>query len=158
MTEANRASSSRDAESRNALEQRVRNLERELTACRAESEALRLQLEVEKSRSETSPRHTQLMDAIDALSDGLVIFDSDERLVLCNSQYKELQPLIADVLVPGADFQEINRIFAPHGLGHPPDATRGQHGAGAHYSIRWYLEQIIGLGGKCCSELPSGEF
>jgi signal transduction histidine kinase/DNA-binding NarL/FixJ family response regulator len=49
----------------------------------------------------------QLYDAIESISDGFVLYDKDERLVLSNSKYRELYREITDHLVPGATFSDI---------------------------------------------------
>lgn len=49
----------------------------------------------------------QLYDAIESISDGFVLYDKDERLVLSNSKYRELYKEITDHLKPGATFSEI---------------------------------------------------
>ena len=54
----------------------------------------------------------QLVNAVEGLNDGFVYFDSDERLVLANRRFKELYARSADVIVPGARFEDILR----HGL------------------------------------------
>lgn len=50
---------------------------------------------------------TNLLDAIEFLEDGFVIYDADDRLVVCNRRYKEIYPLSAHAMVPGATFTEI---------------------------------------------------
>ena len=57
----------------------------------------------------------QLVDAIEAISDGFVLYDADERLVICNSKYKQLRPLAGDIMVPGAYFEDIIRTAAEGG-------------------------------------------
>ena len=47
-----------------------------------------------------------LPEALDALADGIVIFDSDERLVLCNARYREIYRAIPQPLVPGLRLEE----------------------------------------------------
>lgn len=49
----------------------------------------------------------QMYDAIESISDGFVLYDKDERLVLCNSRYREFYREIEDLLVPGTKFTEI---------------------------------------------------
>jgi len=49
----------------------------------------------------------RLKDAIEALPDGFVLFDSQDRLVLCNSRYREMNAHIADLLQPGVTFARI---------------------------------------------------
>jgi signal transduction histidine kinase/CheY-like chemotaxis protein len=49
----------------------------------------------------------QMYDAIESISDGFVLYDKDERLVLCNSRYREFYREIDDLLVPGSRFTDI---------------------------------------------------
>jgi signal transduction histidine kinase/CheY-like chemotaxis protein len=57
----------------------------------------------------------RLRDAIEAISEGFVLFDADGRLVLCNSRYRDLFPRVSDLLVPGADRAEILRASVEQG-------------------------------------------
>ena len=50
--------------------------------------------------------------AIEAIPDGFVLFDREDRLLTCNQRYRDIHPESADVLVPGITFEEILR----HGL------------------------------------------
>lgn len=50
-----------------------------------------------------------LVDAIESLADGFVIYDANDRLVICNEKYKEFYHKSADLLVPGARFEQIIR-------------------------------------------------
>ena len=43
----------------------------------------------------------QLADAISVISEGFVLYDSSEHLVMCNQRYRDMLPLIADHLEPG---------------------------------------------------------
>src|SRR5581483_1508223 len=43
-----------------------------------------------------------LRDAVDSISEGFVIYDQDDRLVVCNEAYRRLYPESADMMVPGA--------------------------------------------------------
>lgn len=54
----------------------------------------------------------QLLNAVEGLNDGFAYFDSEDRLVLANRRFRELYALSADVIVPGARFEDILR----HGL------------------------------------------
>ncbi|WP_374302732.1 PAS-domain containing protein [Ferrovibrio sp.] len=51
----------------------------------------------------------QMFDAIESISDGFILYDKDERLVLCNSKYREFYREISDLLVPGTKFSDILR-------------------------------------------------
>lgn len=58
---------------------------------------------------EASQAMERLTTAIESLNDGFVIFDSDDRLVLCNSKYKKMYAETADMMVPGTPFEDILR-------------------------------------------------
>jgi PAS domain S-box-containing protein len=58
----------------------------------------------------------QLIDAIDAISEGFVLFDRDDRYVLTNTRYREMIPPMADVLVPGTGFETVLRIGVERGI------------------------------------------
>ncbi|WP_051407717.1 diguanylate cyclase [Mesorhizobium sp. LNHC229A00] len=60
------------------------------------------------------------------MADGLVMFDPDGRLVLCNAQYRAMFPKTADMRVPGADYRDILRASAQRGEAiTPPDEVEG---------------------------------
>jgi signal transduction histidine kinase/CheY-like chemotaxis protein len=52
----------------------------------------------------------QIREAVDAMPDGLAFFDADERLVVWNARYAEVNPEIAAALRVGMSFEEIIRI------------------------------------------------
>src|SRR5690606_2966123 len=56
-----------------------------------------------------------LRDAIESLPEGFVLFDADDKLVICNSQYLHIYPISAPVMVPGATFEQIARYGAERG-------------------------------------------
>ena len=58
----------------------------------------------------------RLVDAIENSSEGFVFFDSEDRLVLCNTRYKELLYPNADFdIEPGTAFETIIRTAAENG-------------------------------------------
>ena len=62
-----------------------------------------------------------LRDALDSLSEGFVIFDKDDRMVLCNEAYRRMYPASAHLMVPGVKFEALVRNTLA--LGHYPDAA-----------------------------------
>jgi PAS domain S-box-containing protein len=52
----------------------------------------------------------QLEQALDAMSDGFVVYSADERLVLWNRRYTEVFPYLAGRLVPGLSLDAVGRI------------------------------------------------
>ncbi len=47
----------------------------------------------------------RLTDAIETISEGFSLYDAEDRLVVCNSRYRELFASHADVMVPGTPFE-----------------------------------------------------
>lgn len=58
----------------------------------------------------------RLSDAIESISEAFSLYDSDDRLVICNSMYRTLlYPDMADDIVPGMTFEAIVRRAAERG-------------------------------------------
>ncbi|APO66509.1 sensor histidine kinase/response regulator hybrid protein [Rhizobium gallicum] len=71
----------------------------------------------EKNLREVAEARQRLVDAIESISEGFALYDAEDRLVLCNSRYREiLYPGIADAVVPGAQFETIVRKAVEQGL------------------------------------------
>lgn len=51
----------------------------------------------------------RLIDAMDSLPNGFVLYDNEDRLVLCNKKYRELYSNSAHLIVPGTKFEDIIR-------------------------------------------------
>ncbi len=51
----------------------------------------------------------RLLNALEAVEEGFVLYDADDRMVLCNSKYREIYADSAEIMVPGASFTEIIR-------------------------------------------------
>jgi PAS domain S-box-containing protein len=49
----------------------------------------------------------RLNEAIEAVSEGFAWFDADDRLVLCNTQFREFYAGAADLIVPGTLFEQM---------------------------------------------------
>lgn len=73
-----------------------------------------------------------LKTAIDNLTDGFVIFDSENRLVLCNQRYVEIHDKCAEAIKPGASFKDILRLGIERGQF--PDAIGREE--------EWIAEQL----------------
>jgi PAS domain S-box-containing protein len=58
----------------------------------------------------------QLVDAVEAISEGFVLFDRDDRYVLANTKYRKMVPPIADVLVPGTPYETMLRVGVERGI------------------------------------------
>src|SRR5258708_40538 len=62
------------------------------------------QREAERHISEANRK---LQECIESLAEAFALFGPDDRLVLCNEQFRGLNPGISDVVVPGARFTDI---------------------------------------------------
>jgi PAS domain S-box-containing protein len=79
----------------------------------------------------------QLADAIEALPEGVALFDADGALVLCNAAYRRLNPALAGMLVPGVSWEMLLRGAVQAGALEPAAAER----------LRW-LEARLDLEGR----------
>lgn len=73
----------------------------------------------------------RLRVAVDAIDEGFVIYDSDDRLVMCNQKYKDLYPEIADLLEPGVHYSKLLMTHAKARFDDPEELQA------------WYDEQLI---------------
>ena len=75
-------------------------------------------VEIEESNlREIAEARRRLTDAIESISEGFSLYDSEDRLVLCNSTYtKLLYPGLEEVVKPGTHFETIIRHAAELGL------------------------------------------
>ncbi|MGF1610316.1 MAG: PAS domain S-box protein [Kiloniellales bacterium] len=80
------------------------------------SDRVRAEAEAERNR-------VILASAIEALADGFVIFDAHDRMVLCNSRYREDLAPIADMLVPGVKLEEVVLAIGQYCVDLGPDQT-----------------------------------
>jgi two-component system cell cycle sensor histidine kinase PleC len=55
----------------------------------------------------TATADMRLRDAIESISEAFVLWDTDNRLVMCNSKFQRLHNLASDTLVPGTTYAEI---------------------------------------------------
>ena len=74
-------------------------------------EAVKQALVEEKdvAKHQTEEVQDQLHAAIDAIDEGFVIYDSEDRLVMCNSKYARMYKESADLFKVGTPFEEIIR-------------------------------------------------
>ncbi|HLB49263.1 MAG TPA: GAF domain-containing protein, partial [Anaerolineales bacterium] len=65
--------------------------------------------QTQKREAEVQRAQARLLDAIESLDAGFVMYGPDERLVVCNTQYKELYHRSAKLMVPGMPYEAILR-------------------------------------------------
>ena len=74
----------------------------------------------------------RLIDAIETMSEGFVLFDSDDRLVLCNEKYRQLYCASSDAFVPGMQFEDMLRTCI----------SRGQYPDSVGREEEWITERL----------------
>jgi PAS domain S-box-containing protein len=67
-----------------------------------------------KAMEEAETARALLMDAIESISEGFALYNTDERMIVCNSRYRSFYPGIADRLVPGTTVADVIRGIAEH--------------------------------------------
>ena len=70
---------------------------------------------LETAQAATQQAQQLLQDAVESLHEGFALFDADDRLVVCNAQYRRLYPVSAPMIVPGSTFEQIARYGAERG-------------------------------------------
>ena len=63
--------------------------------------------QAQREAKEASLRRAQLIEAVEAVTEGFVLFDAQGKLIVCNSRYRAAYPMLADALVEGATFSDI---------------------------------------------------
>jgi two-component system cell cycle sensor histidine kinase PleC len=70
----------------------------------------------EEARNATSIATAGFHEAVDAILEGVAMYDAHDRLVLWNRHYEDLFPAVAPSLAVGRRFEDICRVFLEKGL------------------------------------------
>jgi len=70
----------------------------------------------ETNLKEIREARTRLTEAIETISEGFSLYSAEDKLIVCNSRYKELFASHADVMMPGTSFETILRTATERGL------------------------------------------
>jgi adenylate cyclase len=70
----------------------------------------------EANLKEIREARSRLTDAIESISEGFSLYDADDKLIVCNSRYRNLFASHADVMQPGTSFETIVRTAVDRGL------------------------------------------
>jgi PAS domain S-box-containing protein len=70
---------------------------------------------VDELEAEVKTAQSQLVTAIESMSEGLSLYDADGRFVLANSKYREMRTEIGDLIAPGIAFEKLLRAGVEHG-------------------------------------------
>ncbi len=96
-------------------------------------ERARVEQALRESEALAQRAQAQLCQAIESLSDGFVLWDADDRLVLCNQRYRDLYPALAAHIRAGVGFAELMLRLAEQGC--IPDAI-GREAAWVEERVR----------------------
>lgn len=91
------------------LPQQILGTAEDITEHKQMEQALR------ESEARAKKMQAQLVDAIESLTEAFALYDSEDRLVLCNSKYREYYDLSEDVLVSGIRFEDHIKVSAYRG-------------------------------------------
>jgi PAS domain S-box-containing protein len=100
-----------------------------LVAIRSDVTELK-QREVQLKRAES-----RLVDAIEALGDGFILWDADDRMVVCNSAVARVDPGAGEILVPGICFEDFLRQRIARGM---VPAAAGREEALVRERLAWH--------------------
>ena len=108
---------------------------------RRESELAKLVDELAVARDEAQGASLQLAEALEVISEGFVVFDSEDHLVLCNSNFRRcfaeaVGQEVARMIVPGAKRETI--LKAAHERGMFPDT----HDAPEEF-LAWWRDNLL---------------
>jgi signal transduction histidine kinase len=95
----------------------------------AEAERLRLIAALKESEATAQSR---LHDAIESMNGGFVLYDGDDRLVMCNENYRDMYPETRDLNVAGTKFEDLIRA----------DVARGQVPEAVGREEQWLVERV----------------
>ena len=70
----------------------------------------------EANLKEIREARARLTEAIETISEGFSLYDANDRLIICNSRYRELYASISDIVTPGVSFETIIRTAVERGL------------------------------------------
>lgn len=102
-----------------------------------------------KARQDIEQARRLLQAAIDTVDEAFVLFDPQDRLVLCNDKYRRLYAQSADLIVPGASFEAIIR----------GGVARGQYAIPAGREEAWIQDRLAlhrQASTSMLQELPNG--
>lgn len=116
-----------------------------LVTIRNVTDRVRAEREAERTRD-------RLVEALESIADGFVLYDQDDRLVLANSRYREMFDPQGVFIAPGARFEDVLAFTA----------RSGAYGFGPEHLERWLEERLRlhrgGGGGSLEAQLADGRW
>lgn len=100
--------------------------------------------ERDRLQEEAQAQRRTIETAIEAISEGFVLYDADDRLVIANSNFRALYPGLADVIVAGNSFRDILATAVERGIVGTGDTAADdwiEHRVEQHTNPQGVLEQ-----------------
>ena len=77
--------------------------------------------ELERANREIEETHQRFVDALEATSEGFVVFDAEDRIALCNTKYRQFfvegaSEDVGEIVRPGTSFEELIRAGFRYGM------------------------------------------
>ncbi len=95
----------------------ITELKRHLADLEAAREDLRAQAERMAALADDNQRANEVLnDAIESIGEGFVLYDANDRLVMCNARYKAFFSKVAETIEPGLSFDDF--LHAAFATGH----------------------------------------
>jgi PAS domain S-box-containing protein len=102
------------------------------TGLREVDEVARALSTAEEGRRRSRRAEAVLSDGIETIPEGFVIYDDNDRLVMCNDSYRRLYGGISDNIIPGVGFAELWRARL----------TRGNYPAAKGCEEAWIADRV----------------
>ncbi|SMF18983.1 PAS/PAC sensor hybrid histidine kinase [Tistlia consotensis] len=85
-----------------------------LVVLRQDRSTRRLYFGAKRAEADAQKARERLASAIDGASEGILLLDAKDRVLIANRRYRELYPVISQLLEPGTPFQQVIETAA-HG-------------------------------------------
>ncbi len=100
-----------------ALARGIQGMMTQTSDVRTTMESIRATIAGELAAEERARQaERQLADAIETISERFALYDKDDRLIICNSQYREIFEGSDAIVKPGRTFAEMARALAARGF------------------------------------------
>jgi signal transduction histidine kinase len=68
-----------------------------------------------QAESTAEVERLRLVDAIESFTGGFALYDADDKLVICNEEFRKAMNDVEDILKPGLSFEEFHRVRTERG-------------------------------------------
>ncbi len=72
--------------------------------------------DVSRAQTSAAQAHQRLLDALECISEGFVLFDEDDRMVLCNNRFRDIYSAAMDMITPGVQYEALLRAGVARGI------------------------------------------